>query len=102
MRRASMTMCSAILGPDGVDFPVVQREAGGQGADLLADGGNRLLVANMREHLGDQAADLLHLRLAEAARGDRRRAEPDTARIHRRVRVEGDGVFVYGDARAIE
>src|SRR5436305_8432799 len=102
MRRASMTMCSAILGPDGVYFPVVKREPGGQRADLLADRGDRLLVADVGEHLGNEGADLLHFGLAEAARGHGGRAETDAAGIQGRVRVEGDGVFVDGDARAVE
>src|SRR3954470_17938135 len=100
MRRASMTMCSAILGPDGVELPVIKREPRGQRADLLPHGGDRLLVGNMCEHLADQSADLAHLRLAEAAGGHCRRTKPDAARIHGRVRVEGDRVLVDGDARA--
>ena len=46
--------------------------------------------------------DLIHLRLAHAARGHRRRAEPDAARHHRRVLVERDRVLVHGDAGLAE
>src|SRR4051812_16089953 len=79
MRRESMTMCSAILRPDGVEFPGVQRESRRQRADLLPHGGDSLLVGNVRQDFGDQGADFPHLGLAEAARSHRRRAQADPA-----------------------
>ena len=46
--------------------------------------------------------DEVHLRLAHAARGDRRRADADAARHHRRVLIERDRVLVDGDAGLAE
>ena len=44
----------------------------------------------------------IHFRLAHAAAGDRRRADADAARDHRRVLVERNGVLVDGDAGLAE
>ena len=54
------------------------------------------------QHFGDQRADLAHLGFPESARGDGGRAQADAAGIQRRIGVEGNGVLVDGDARAVE
>ena len=50
----------------------------------------------------DERADLAHLGRPEAARGRRRRADPDARGGVGRQRIEGDGVLVDGDADLVE
>ncbi len=54
------------------------------------------------ERARDELADDVHLGFAHAARGDRRRADADAARDHRRILIEGDGVLVDRDAGLAE
>ena len=62
----------------------------------MTDASTRIVVRG-REGARDQFADRVHLGLAHAAAGDRRRADADSARDHRRVLIERDGVLVDGD-----
>src|SRR5215472_8707474 len=102
MRRASITMWSGILSSNRVELPTVEREPGGERADFLAHPRNGVFIRHIEKHLGDERSYLVHLGLAETARGDGGRAEPDAARVERRVGVERDRVLVDRDAGAIE
>ena len=83
---------------------LINREAIGERLDPFLDRGfdqRRLAVRRLRdgvEHLGDQAADLLEFGDAEAARGRRRRAEPEARGDERLFRIERNAVLVAGDA----
>src|SRR6185312_5560807 len=46
--------------------------------------------------------DFLHFALAETARSDSGATEANAARVHRRVRIERNGVLVDGDAGGVE
>ena len=67
-------------------------------ADFLFDRG----VTDVAEDFGDPGADQLHLGFFHATRGDGRTAQANAARLHRGERIERNGIFVDGDARAIE
>ena len=54
------------------------------------------------EHVGDHVGDVAELGFAEASGGARRRADADSAGLHRRQRVERDAVLVAGDAGVLE
>src|ERR1051326_1522774 len=95
--RASITMCSGILGPDWVELPMIQREPGRQRADLLAHCGQRALIGNVCQDFADQPAHLAHLGFLKAARGDGRRAQPDAAWIEWGIGIERNRVLVHGD-----
>src|SRR6185312_15543847 len=101
MRRASMTMCS-ILFPAGFPLPGIEREARGERLNSLADALDDLLVRNISEHRGDQAADLAHLLLFESARCCGGRPQPEPARVKGLVGIERDGVLVDRDAGGVE
>ena len=60
------------------------------------------VVVRRRQHARDELGDRVHLGLAHAAGGDRRRADADAARDHRRVLIEGDRVLVDRDAGLAE
>src|SRR5436853_2844534 len=74
----------------------------GKFGDLLADALLDFGVPDIGENFHDPDADLLHFRLAHAARGDGRAAEADSAALHGGQRIEGNGVLIYGDAGAVE
>src|SRR5690349_24512144 len=74
----------------------------GQVGDLSAHALFNFGVANVREDIGDPAGDLRHFGFAHATSGDRRASEADAAGFHGRERVEGNGVFVHGNAGAVE
>src|SRR5271165_7576899 len=59
-------------------------------------------VADGGEDVGDPVADLRHFGFAHAAGGYRRGAQADAAAFHVGQGIEGDGIFVYGDARAVQ
>src|SRR5215467_4358078 len=86
----------------GVRARLVNGKLGGEVGDLFADALLDFGVANVGENVGNPAGDLLHLRFAHAPGGDGRAAEADATGFHGRQRVEGNGVFVDGDAGAIE
>src|SRR5437588_12337575 len=81
---------------------VVYSESGRKVGDLLADALLDFRIADVGKDIGDPAANQFHLRLAHAARSNGGAAETYAARFHRRQRVEGDRVFVYSDAGAVE
>ena len=54
------------------------------------------------EHLSDTGGDLLHFGLAETASGDCRAAEPDAARVQRRVDIERNSIFIDGNICVIQ
>src|ERR1700682_3408812 len=86
----------------GFQARLVDGEARGEFRHLLA---HALLddgVADVQENFGDPRADLVHFRLAHPARGYRWAGPIYSAGLHRRERVEGNGVFVYGDSGAVE
>src|SRR5262249_45861976 len=58
--------------------------------------------SEIRQYAVDETRDLLHLRLAHAARGHRRRADADSAGHHGTLRLERHRVLVHGDPRPIE
>src|SRR5579885_1808984 len=84
------------------DAGLVDGEAGSEFSDMLADALLDFGVADIGEHVGYPGADLLHFRFAHTARGDGGRAEANAAALHGWKRIERDGVFVDGDARAVE
>src|ERR1039458_10365829 len=91
MRRASMTMCDAKLGPSGVVLPTVEWKALGECLHLLPDAGDYVLTGDVGEHGRDQRTHLAHFRLTEAARGDGGRTPPDPPRGPRRGAHERRG-----------
>src|ERR1017187_10588578 len=93
MRRASMTMCDAMLRPYGEVLPTVEWKALGERLHLLPDAGDYVLTGDVGEHGRDQRTHLAHFRLTEAARGDGGRTPPDPARVHRRGGGGTDGGF---------
>src|SRR5262252_10504674 len=54
------------------------------------------------QHLIDETRDLGHLAFAHTARRDGRRADADTTRDHRALRLERHRVLVDGDPRPVE
>src|SRR5438128_3392686 len=67
-------------------------------ADMMLD----RFVLGMGKHLADPAGNVAHLRLAQAARRQRRRADADARRIERRTLIERDLVLVDGDGGGIK
>ncbi len=59
-------------------------------------------VGAVVQRLGDPLANLPHLGLLHAARGQRRSADADAAGLHRRIGVERDGVLVHRDACVVQ
>src|ERR1700744_1410835 len=102
MRHASMAMCSATSLLSGSEFPLVKREARGESFHAASHFPNGVLARDVLQHLRDQRARFAHLRFAEAARRHGGRAQPDAARVQRRVHVEWNRILVYGDSRQIE
>src|ERR1051326_7466369 len=100
--RASITMCSGILGPDRVELPMIQREPGRQRADLLAHCGQRALIGNVGQHFADQPAYLAHLGFLKTDCGGGRRGEPEAAWIEWGIGSERNRVLVHGDSRPVE
>src|ERR1039458_10497428 len=96
MRRASMTMCDAMLRPYGEVLPTVEWKALGERLHLLPDAGDYVLTGDVGEHGRDQRTHLAHFRLTEAARGDGGGTQPDPAPGHRRGGVEREGGFFFG------
>jgi hypothetical protein len=82
--------------------PAVERESGGEIFNALAHIGNGFLGIYIPEDVRDAARHFLHFPFAEAAGSDGRTAQPDAARVHRRVGIERDGVLVDRDARGVE
>src|SRR5256886_4404875 len=80
----------------------INGEFGGELSNLFANALLDVGVADVGEDLGDPAADLLHLRFAHATCGDGRTAQANSATLHGGQRIEGNRVFVYGDAGAVE
>ena len=80
----------------------VQREHPAQLLDFRFHHAERGIVVRRGQRARDELADLVHLALAHAARRDRRRADADAARRHRRVRIERDRVLVDRDAGLAE
>src|SRR6266852_2041374 len=80
----------------------VNGEARGQFRNLSADALLDFRVADVGEDFSDPGGDLLHLRRAHSARGHGRASEADAAALHRGQGIEGNGIFVYSDAGAIE
>src|SRR5205807_7794371 len=80
----------------------IDREFGGELSNLFANALLDFGVADVGENLGDPDADLLHFRFAHATCGDGRTAQADSATLHGGQRIEGNRVFVYGDAGAVE
>src|ERR1039457_7646286 len=100
MRRASMTMCDAMLRPYGEVLPTVEWKALGECLHLLPDAGDYVLTGDVGEHGRDQRTHLAHFRLTEAARGDGGRTPPDAARVDRRVGLERKGGSFLGASGA--
>src|ERR1700730_1578975 len=80
----------------------VNREAGSEFGDLLADALFSSSITHVPEHVGDPRSDLLHFGFAHPARRYRRGSQADAARLHRRQWIEGNGILVDGNARAVE
>ena len=80
----------------------INGEFGGELSNLFANALLDFGVADVGENLGDPAADLLHLRFAHATCCDGRAAQANSATFHGGQRIEGNRVFVYGDAGAVE
>ncbi len=59
-------------------------------------------VGAWTQRVGDDVGDLGELGVAEAAGGQRRRADAQAGGDHRRARVERDGVAVDGDADLVQ
>ena len=68
---------------------------------MLISANSSLDVDGDVERPDDEGNDRPHVGLAEAARGERRRAEADPARVQRAL-VPGDGVLVHRDAHVLE
>src|SRR6266446_4439480 len=90
------------LGAGALHAGFVNGEAGGQFRNLLADALLDFGVADVGEDFGDPGGDLLHFRFAHAARSHGGAAEADAATLHGGQGIEGNGIFVYSDARAVE
>src|SRR6187399_2545487 len=100
--RASMTMRSGEVGTGALscgrsrgNLPAIERKAFGKFGNAAPDGCDRGpdlsgVRAQLFHHFGDQRGHLSHLRRTEAARSYGGAAEPDSARVERRVHVEGD------------
>ena len=73
-----------------------------QALDLASDGAKRAVIVGRREDARDQLGDDVHFGLAHAAGGDRRRADANPARHHRRVLVERNRILVDRDASLAE
>src|ERR1017187_1115248 len=97
MRRASMTMCDAMLRPYGEVLPTVEWKALGERLHRLPDAGDYVLTGDVGEHGRDQRTHLAHFRLTEAARGDGGQTQPGPARVHSRGGGwRGRGFFLPG------
>ena len=77
-------------------------EAAGEGAHFFADGGDGCGIGGMAEGLVQVVADFHHLFLHHAAGGDGGGADADAAAFEDGDGIEGDGVFVRGDAGVVE
>jgi len=86
----------------GADAGFVNGEFGGDVGDLSADALFGCGVADVGEDVGDPGTELFHFGFAHAARGDGGSAEANAAAFHGRKRIEGNGIFVDGDAGAVE
>src|SRR6266850_7549359 len=94
--------CALGVGAAAFHAGFVNGEASGQFRNLFAHALFDFGVADVGEDFGDPGGDLLHLRFAHAARSHGGAAEADAAALHGGQGIEGNGIFVYGDARAIE
>src|SRR5258706_7067005 len=83
-------------------WAVRQREAARELGDLASDLGDAHAVVGAREDVRHPGADALHLRLAHAARGDRRSADAQAAGEPGRARLAGHGALRGGDACPVE
>src|ERR1017187_3783706 len=72
-----------------------QRKAGGDLADVVADGADFVGVGAVLDGFLDQVRDVEHLVLLHAARGDGGRAEADAAGLEGALRVERNRVLVH-------
>ena len=77
----------------------VQGELPAQPLDFSANHAQRAIVVRRLQRAREELADDVHLGFAHAARRDRRRADADAARDHRRILIERDRVLVDRDAR---
>src|SRR5262252_1748814 len=97
-----MTIWRDTLHAHGAELPTVKRESFGERGDSAPHLRRHVLRADVTQHLRDQFGHRTHLLLAEAARGNSRRAKAHAARIHRWIRVERDRIAVGGDASVFE
>src|SRR5271166_2821364 len=72
----------------------IQRKFLGHSQYLFADFREHSGVRPMIERLRDPVRNLTHLRFFHAARSDRRTADANAARLHRRIRIERYRVLV--------
>src|SRR5690348_7804414 len=97
MARSQMTKVSrsARGGEVRLAEPVVEREAVGELAHLVADAGESGLVTALVESFGDPTGDGAHLCISHTPCRKSRCADANAAGLHGRIGVEGDGVFIH-------
>ena len=87
--------------PKLLDLPR-QRKRPVESEDALANGVEFSDIGMVRERFVDEIRNLLDVLLLEATSGDGRRADADAAGLHWATSIEGNAVFVDGDAGLIE
>jgi len=84
-------------------FPLVrQRKRPVEGEDLIPQRVELLDIRMIRKSFGDEVGYLLDVFFFHPASGDGRSTNPDAGWLHRAAGVEGDTVFVDGDAGFIK
>src|SRR5258708_21558392 len=81
---------------------LIDRESRGKFRYLFAHALLDFSGTDVREDFRDPGADLLHLRFAHAACGDRRAAQPDSAALHRGQGIKWNRILIYGHPCAVE
>lgn len=73
-----------------------------QVCDFAGDGGDKFFIGGAFEDAADPMSDLLHIAFFHTAGGDGGGTDSDTGSDEGLLLIEGDGIFVYGDAGFIE